>query len=272
MKKSTRHAFSRRAVMLAVSLFVTVALITTGFAAWLITSDSSDEGSGNISAAVVDDARLGIEINNDTNLGNISFGPQKTDTESSKTNHIRYKAPVEGENDDCEQLEVVVTGKIEKADQLSKIEITVAVTDDVLRAAGYSWVDGAEAGSRTYTYTADNARISLPYYATDSAGKFLPKVSESAPENTAWVISGTDTEVFADAEAEGAKTFKFTVKFGWGAKYANENPGRYLDGQVSGKTPSVEWTLDQKKTEMEALKSSFSESTKFTVKVKAVAK
>lgn len=271
MRKSTRHAFSRRAVMLAVSLFVTVALITTGFAAWLITSDSSDEGSGNISAAVVDDARLGIEIVNSANLGNISFGPQKTDTESSKTNHIRYKAPAEGENDDCEQLEVVVTGKIEKADQLKEIEITVAVTDDVLKAAGYSWADDAEAGSRTYTYTADNARISLPYYATDSAGKFLPKVSESAPENKAWVISGTDTEVFTDA-TEGAKTFKFTVKFGWGEKYANENPGLYLDGQVSGKTPSVEWTLDGKKAEMEALKNSFSESTKFTVKVKAVAK
>lgn len=274
MKKVTRHAFSKKAIMITASLFVTLALITTGFAAWLISSGTSGEGTGNITTATIDDARLGLTVAMAEGKDFVCFGPQADD----KVPHIMYDPPKEGEKDDKEVLTATVTGTINNYDRLKEFNITIKISDKALTAAGYTWTGTNEGeSSRTYTYNAEKAYISLPEYAVDTDGRFLPLPSDMSKTTAPKTISAGDS-MFTDGATENEKRFTFDVTFGWGEKFEECNPGKYLDGEVPGHVPSETYTVEQKLEIMTKLRSLFVDKSgnvdaanlKFVVTVEAV--
>mgnify|MGYP007084590777 FL=1 len=277
MKKVTRHAFSKKAIMITASLFVTLALITTGFAAWLISSGASGEGTGNITTATIDDARLGLTVAMAEGKDFVCFGPQADD----KHPDIRYKAPVGDEKDDKEVLTATVTGTINNYDRLEKFNITIKISDKALTAAGYTWTETNEGSlkNRTYTYNAGNACISLPEYAVDTDGRFLPLPSDTSKTTAPKTISAGDS-MFTDGATENEKKFTFDVTFGWGEKFEGCNPGRYLDREVADHLPSKTYTVEQKLEIMTELRRLFVDESgnvdaanlKFVVTVEAVSK
>lgn len=276
MKKVTRHAFSKKAIMITASLFVTLALITTGFAAWLISSGASGEGTGNITTATIDDARLGLTVAMAEGKDFVCFGPQADD----KHPDIRYKAPVGDEKDDREVLVATVTGTIKNYDRLEKFNITIKISDKALKAAGYTWTETGEGSlkNRTYTYNAEKAYISLPEYAVDTDGRFLPLPSDMSKTTAPKTISAGDS-MFTDGATENEKRFTFDVTFGWGEKFKGCNPGRYLDREEGpDHLPDKTYTVDEKKEIMTKLRSLFVDESgnvdaanlKFVVTVEAV--
>ena len=212
--------------MITASLFVTLALITTGFAAWLISSGTSGEGTGNITTATIDDARLGLTVAMAEGKDFVCFGPQAGDD----VPHIMYELPKEGEKDDKEVLTATVTGTIKNYDRLKEFNITIKISDKALTAAGYTWPETGES-SRTYTYNAEKAYISLPEYAVDTYGRFLPLPSDTSKTTAPKTISAGDSMFTAGAN-ENEKKFTFDVTFGWGEKFKGCNPGKYLDREV----------------------------------------
>lgn len=275
MKKVTRHAFSKKAIMITASLFVTLALITTGFAAWLISSGASGEGTGNITTATIDDARLGLTVAMAEGKDFVCFGPQADDT----VPHITYDpSKKEGEKDDKEVLVATVTGTIRNYDRLKEFNITIKISDKALKAAGYTWTETGES-NRTYTYNADNACISLPEYAVDTDGRFLPLPSDSSKTTAPKTISAGDS-MFTDGATENEKKFTFDVTFGWGEKFKGCNPGRYLDREVDdAHLPDKTYTVDEKMEIMTKLLKLFTKdgaeevdaaNLKFVVTVEAV--
>lgn len=277
MKKVTRHAFSKKAIMITASLFVTLALITTGFAAWLISSGASGEGTGNITTATIDDARLGLTVAMAEGKDFVCFGPQADDT----VPHIMYEAPKEGEKDDKEVLTATVTGTINNYDRLKEFNITIKISDKALTAAGYTWTETNEGSlkNRTYTYNAEKACISLPEYAVDTDGRFLPLPSDTSKTTAPKTISAGDS-MFTDGTTENEKKFTFDVTFGWGEKFKGCNPGRYLDREEADHLPDKTYTVDEKKEIMTELRSLFEDESKnvdaanlkFVVTVEAVSK
>lgn len=277
MKKVTRHAFSKKAIMITASLFVTLALITTGFAAWLISSGASGEGTGNITTATIDDARLGLTVAMAEGKDFVCFGPQADDDHPD----IRYKDPVGDEKDDKEVLTATVTGTIKNYDRLEKFNITIKISDKALTAAGYTWTETGEGSlkNRTYTYNAGNACISLPEYAVDTDGRFLPLPSDSSKTTAPKTISAGDS-MFTDGATENEKKFTFDVTFGWGEKFKGCNPGKYLDGEVPDHLPDKTYTVNEKMEIMTELRSLFEDKSgnvdaanlKFVVTVEAVSK
>lgn len=276
MKKVTRHAFSKKAIMITASLFVTLALITTGFAAWLISSGTSGEGTGNITTATIDDARLGLTVAMAEGKDFVCFGPQADDNVPD----IRYKAPVGDEKDDKEVLTATVTGTINNYYRLEKFNITIKISDKALTAAGYTWTETNEGSlkNRTYTYNAEKAYISLPEYAVDTDGRFLPLPSDPSNKTTAPKTISAGDSMFTDGTTENEKKFTFDVTFGWGEKFEGCNPGKYLDGEVPGHVPSETYTVDDKLKIMTELLSLFKDESgnvdaanlKFVVTVEAV--
>lgn len=273
MKKVTRHAFSKKAIMITASLFVTLALITTGFAAWLISSGTSGEGTGNITTATIDDARLGLTVAMAEGKDFVCFGPQAGDD----VPHIMYELPKEGEKDDKEVLTATVTGTIKNYDRLKEFNITIKISDKALTAAGYTWPETGES-SRTYTYNAEKAYISLPEYAVDTYGRFLPLPSDTSKTTAPKTISAGDSMFTAGAN-ENEKKFTFDVTFGWGEKFKGCNPGKYLDREVDdAHLPDKTYTVNEKKEIMTELRSLFVDESgnvdaanlKFVVTVEAV--
>ena len=223
MKKTTRKSFSRKAIVVVMCVFLTVSLAAVGFASWLISNDASTKGTGNVNASNVSDAILGVTIKNAENLGTINFGPAKNDT----TGSIRYN---EAEANDFESLEITVSGSIDKYKTLEKMSITVKCPDSILTAAGYTWT--GEDGARVYSYDKTKAYIALPGCAVDKDGKFLPKFDSANNTKADEYLSGN--EIFTGSD-DNKKEFTVTISFGWGELFQNENPGKYLDNEISNK-------------------------------------
>lgn len=205
----------------------------------------------------------------------VCFGPQADD----KHPDIRYKAPVGDEKDDREVLVATVTGTIKNYDRLEKFNITIKISDKALTAAGYTWTETNEGSlkNRTYTYNAEKAYISLPEYAVDTDGRFLPLPSDMSKTTAPKTISAGDS-MFTDGATENEKRFTFDVTFGWGEKFKGCNPGRYLDREVADHLPDKTYTVDEKKEIMTELRSLFVDESgnvdaanlKFVVTVEAV--
>ena len=217
MKKTTRKSFSRKAIVAVMSVFLTVSLTAVGFASWLISKDDSKVGTGNVTASDVSDAILGVTIDT-SKLGNVNFGPDENDL----TGNIRYNS----ESPDKAELEITVSGSIDKYKTLDKMSITVQCPDSILTAAGYTWT--GEDGARTYSYDKTKAYIALPGCAVDKDGKFLPLTAGG--ETTKALDFENGNELFKGTD-ENKKTFETKISFGWGALFEGKNPGRYLDGE-----------------------------------------
>lgn len=279
MKKTTRKSFSRKAIVAVMSVFLTVSLTAVGFASWLISNNDSKEGTGNVAASDVSDAILGVTIENAENLGKINFGPAQDD----KTGTIRYN---EAETDDYEALKITVSGSIDKYKTLDKMSITVKCPDSILTAAGYTWT--GEDGARLYSYDKTKAYIALPGCAVDKDGKFLPMFDSANNTKADEYLSGNT--IFTGSD-DNKKEFTVTISFGWGELFQNENPGKYLDNEISNKQVNNEdallaiakaenkaanytvLTAEAKRDILTAMKKTIAASeTKFTVVVNAQAK
>lgn len=274
MKKTTRKSFSRKAIVVVMSVFLTVSLTAVGFASWLISNNDSKEGTGNVTASNVSDAILDVTINNAEKLGKINFGPDKGD----ETGNIRYN---KAEADDFEALEITVSGSIKKFATLKQMEIKIKVPDSVITAAGYKATDVGE-GVKTYTVDPELPKyITLPAGAADTNGNLIDTAKKVE-------YLATDTAVFTSGEGDTA-TFSFTVAFGWGALFNSENPGIYLDKDEKSITNltdllniakaentganHTEFTAEAKRDILTAMKKAIAASeAKFTVVVNAQAK
>lgn len=216
MKKTTRKSFSRKAIVVVMSVFLTVSLTAVGFASWLISKDGGATGSGNVNVSDVSDEILGVEITNSTNLGNIHFGP----LESDKSGNIRFD---ENKPTEKESLTITVEGSIQKFKTLNQMEVKIKVPAGVIAAAGYKVA--SEDGNKK-TYVVDE---NLPKYITLPAG--------AADENGNLIDTSKKVEylatngVFKENTADNTAEFTFTIAFGWGELFGNKNPGRYLDGE-----------------------------------------
>lgn len=217
MKKTTRKSFSRKAIVAVMSVFLTVSLTAVGFASWLISKDGSKEETGNVTASDVSDAILDVTIDK-SKLGNVNFGPDENDL----TGNIRYNS----ESPDKAELEITVSGSIDKYKTLDKMSITVKCPDSILTAAGYTWT--VENGARVYSYDKTKAYIALPGCAVDKDGKCLP-MFDSANNTKADEYPSGD-KIFTGSD-DNKKEFTVTISFGWGALFEGKNPGRYLDGE-----------------------------------------
>lgn len=227
--KTTRKSFSRKSILVIVSIFLAISLTATGFAAWLISNDAGGKTTGGVNVSNVTDAILGVSVNSITEK--VKFAPKLTDN----TGNVRvdeYPAETKDEDKDVENLDFNVTGKISKFQTLKVMKVTIECPDEILEAAGYVFDKSKTSAERTYTYNAAKAFIALPDYAMDKDGKALPlpvatgttKAKEILPEDS----------IFTAGSAENEKNFTFEVSFGWGALFAGYNPGRFLDAQDRG--------------------------------------
>ena len=224
MKKTTRKSFSRKAIVVVMSVFLTVSLTAVGFASWLISKDGGANGSGNVNVSDVSDEILGVEITDSANLGNIHFGPLKSDV----SGNIRFdeKKPAE-----IESLTITVKGSIQRFKTLNQMEVKIKVPAGVIAAAGYK-VASEDGNKKTYVVDENLPKyITLPAGAADENGNLI--------DTSKKVEYLATNEVFKENTADNTAEFTFTIAFGWGELFGNKNPGRYLDGE-DGLTVSPE--------------------------------
>lgn len=196
MAKLTKKSYKRKRVLMGLALFMSIALVSTGFAAWVISSSVEKNGEGNVSAGTVSDKSLELVINNANDLGSIKFEPKKEDN----SGRVRY----EGNNsDNYESLSVTVTGQITKnAAYLGDLTIQL--------------VELNETGDASLPQ--DNSKLAA---AADKGYITLPECFYNPiklNEQGSTFYNTTDN------------SFSYTITFGWGSTFKGANPGYYYDG------------------------------------------
>ena len=236
-KRSTRRAFGRRALAFGITMFAMITLTTVGFAAWLISTNSTAHAGGNIQTQTVKQANIKITIDNVDGADNL------VDKSAGGTPYEIIYAPKENSvglitfdgsgGDKPESLEFSFNGKVEQAQRVGSLKFSVKVPDAIIAAAGLT------KSGETWSYNPANAYIALPEYAVDNDGNPLPKVVNGTWDNSS--MTGPITfENISELQGDGLTSGPVTLTaidgrnvmtftgtdfaFGWGARYGMVNP------------------------------------------------
>lgn len=154
----TRNSYKRKIILFGIFIFVSISLISTGFAAWVMSSDAKEETEGNVEVGLVTDASIKIEFNKSAiEAHTFYFEPAKDD----HSGRVRLDS-----NELHEVLELTVEGEISNPEILATdgftiqmslpegmqkaVELNYIVAPECVAAPVAVAVDGSDG---TFTYT-----------------------------------------------------------------------------------------------------------------------
>lgn len=128
MAKLTRNSYKRKIILFGVIVFMSIALISTGFAAWVMSQEKKQSTSGNVTVGAVTEGNIEVIIDPLT-VKDFKFEPKEGDD----TGRVR------SDRTNFESLTVTVTGTIKNTQFLKEATIKMNVKDAVKQAetAGY---------------------------------------------------------------------------------------------------------------------------------------
>ena len=177
-----------------------IALVSTGFATWVLSKDVTETSEGSVEIAVVDDKGLKIE-----NL-QYSWYDHSVDEYVPLTDSFTFQfEPMYGDDSDTvrwnktdyEKLEVKITGKINLIDQVNELFVSIEIPESIKALA-----------------SSETNYIVLPIY-TEKQDLMANNVTQS--NNVVGKIDKSTGE------------FEIIVKFEWGTEFAGSNPSEYYD-------------------------------------------
>lgn len=197
-KKKTRS----KVIAASIAILSSAAVVSTGFAAWVISGGDSKQAEGTMAADTVSDAVHTLsELKWDENGGKISFGAPTTSTGGAFLNYIGKI-----------HEKLVATGTFTVSNLKTGWSIKTLFKTDGLKIT-----EKVDAGKTAVYPTGGQYVCELPSYKTGVANSEQPGVYVEVASGTA---EGTEIK-------EGS--FKLSVVFGWGSKTGNKNPFTYYE-------------------------------------------
>lgn len=199
MTKLTRKSYKRRKILLGVCLFASFALISTGFAAWVLSSNAQSNQNGNINVGYIKDSSVQFE-NVTLSTADFKFEPKSDD----ETGRIRY----DGENAEC--LNVTISGTVSPATYLKKVTIKMEVTNGVKTASEKDYivlpacVSEAQEVTLTNVEGNDNAKA-FAYTISFEWGEYFKGVNPAEYYDTTYAESTTENPLGAAISDEKMK-------------------------------------------------------------------
>lgn len=199
MAKLTKKSYKRRRVVMGLALFMSIALISTGFAAWVISSQSKDNSTGNVGVGVIDDKNIKVEITNKSDLGGFYFEPKKED----RSGRITSK-----DEDNFENLSITIEGKVNNPSYVGSLKVELV-----------------EVASETDGKITPKAKEDSGLYKANEANYIVTPSCFYNP-----------TDITLSSTTETSINFSYTITFEWGSLFGSMNPGEYFDEDEVGKT------------------------------------
>lgn len=237
MAKLTRKSYKRKKIAFAAVIFGGVALVSSGFAAWVISAGKDSNGTGSVTVGQVVEANLGMKIEwkatgaedtaytviadegeNANKAGNYSFNCSKSVT----SGRFRY-----GTGSD------VTDGS--DADQCLSLTFRVTVTSSL-----------DNFGSLNVTF-ANNEKIDAAVHANYISAP--EGFYETQGKNFSSTTTGSVNTVFTKTDkGEGASKYQWVssgieVAFKWGTKFGGTSPEEYYN-TGAGKDTELKTAID----------------------------
>lgn len=202
-KKKTRS----KMIAASIAILSSAAVVSTGFAAWVISGGDSKEATGTIKADTVSDTAHTLSaVTWDTNKGVISFGaPKETDTTKGK--FLNYSGDI--------HEELVATGTFTVSNLAEDWSISNLFDTTDLSVKEVTAEDAIVDSSNAIYPSGGKYVCELPKYKTGPADKKQPGIYIEVGDQT--------TE---NAHTNNGK-FKLSVVFGWGSATGHTNPFTY---------------------------------------------
>lgn len=240
MAKITRKSYKRKKIVLGATLFASIALISTGFAAWVISQGAENKPDGSINVGTVKDGAVSF-IGVEQDKKEFVFDCLTTDT----TGRVYYEDET---GKGGESLSVTVSGYITNPQYFKSLSVTMTVPQTVKDAVAKQYIVLPECATKVVDLTAS---------VTDYAVK---------DSDTTLIEAGYKTD-------DTLKHFEYEISFAWGSAFAleggePENPGLYFD------EPSIVSSvkLDEVKTIMKDLHDLLNTKEKYEITLTATAK
>lgn len=247
MAKLTRKSYKRKKIAFAAVILGGVALVSSGFAAWVLSTNAKANASGGATVGQVEKGNLKLTVTSkigeaDTALdqGHFDFDTRKDDN----TGRVRAK---EGQTT-FENLSITyaftVMSPIENFSDLTiQLSAIKGKDNQVLdKAASSNYITLPDCYGKTITLKADGTK-NIPNsesgkFVQDSAVMFTYKKLAEGVNRT-----GDDSDVVYHHQWEAS----YTINFKWGSLFGGDNPGLYYDspaGLEAADDKKVEETLN----------------------------
>lgn len=220
MAKLTRKSYQRKAMVVGATAFAGIALVATGFAAWVISSSATKNVQGNVQVGTISEKSIEItdvafkEVDGTRDF--FSFEPTRTDL----SGRVRYDGKGNYEN-----LSLVVTGKYKPASYVNNFSIGLRVGT----VEGDSFTPDETAEKRIEDAAKVSNYIKLPdCWAGATTGGDGVTFNTKGTEFTSSDGNGTIT-----VGTDGVASFTYTISFEWGDHFKdggkNLNPSEFYD-------------------------------------------
>lgn len=191
----------RKTLTIAISIFALIAIVSVGFASWVITrQDQTKNAEGNITVETIDSGSL-ILLDSVKVSNNIVFGSPTNSNEAGKW--LTSNADVH------EQLFATIT------------IITSAKPDD-----NEKFKVSANATTNADNY---NAAVTANYIQSI---KIISAESNDYSAAAITEISGSSFKEIVDGDNKGKYEANFKVAFAWGSKFDEKNPYTYYNSKT----------------------------------------
>lgn len=199
MAKLTKKSHKRRRIVTGLFAFIAIALISTGFASWVMSTDSQENIDGGLNVGAVAEGQIEFkDITVDPEHKSFSFEPKQTDN----TGRVRA---AQGTDAKFENLTVTITGKITNLKYLGEFNLKFDIPEKIEQAAAKSYIVLPVEDVVIYTHT----------------------------EGVLVAPNGYVIAVNVD-ETNDILTFEIVINFSWGEKFNGKNPGEYFDEDPEG--------------------------------------
>ena len=208
MSKITRRSYKRKKIIMGASLFGAIGLVSTGFAAWVLSAPTtSDPIPANLNVGDVTDKNMEFKNigtylpDTDTTATTFHFEPAAND----KSGRVRLGG------EQAESLGLDVKGELWRVQNLGNITGRITIANDTHKAH----LD--EAISKHY--------IVAPTAYQDGELALWTKGTPNATKD----VNFTETTTTDAQSGDEVMAFTYKVFFDWGSAFGGKNPSLYFD-------------------------------------------
>lgn len=223
MSKITRKSYKRKKIILGVSLFGGIGLVSTGFAAWVLSSSTTESKSASLSVGLVSDKNMSFS---DVTI-------HKTGANDDPVYHFEpakddYTGRVRSDGQNVESLSLTVDGKLSQVQNLGEIKAIITVEGN---AADTSDLHRYPARTATEAKAALDEAITKKYVVAPTAYKTSETLLWDKDYTEATKANYDNFVATIAGENDKTMTFSYEVAFAWGDAFKGVNPSIYFDGE-----------------------------------------